>query len=107
MLEDSREDLESDQIWTLMMNRDKNGDHRLRAYCNDKLAINATISNDTCNLVYSEHWAIDIEQVGFTREDTASDFYRHKPKAVDTGINAKHRKSEYIVIIIPNDSSHL
>ena len=94
MEEDSRQDMESDQIWTFKMDRDLNNDHIFKAYCNGKLAVEQIISGDTCDEFFwsGSYWTYDITQVGFEGDDTASDFYRHKPEAVDTGINAKLQK---------------
>ena len=87
MEEDSRQDMESDQTWSFKMNRDENGDHRLRAHCNHNLAFDFTISEDNCmDWGWTGSWDTDIHQLGFADTDTASDFFRHRPH-LDTGIN--------------------
>ena len=80
MSEESRQDMESDQTWSFKITRDENGDHMVRAHCNQQLAWEFTISEDNCmDWGWNGSWNKNITKVGFPLTDTASDFYRHRP----------------------------
>ncbi|KAL5263940.1 hypothetical protein ACHWQZ_G005132 [Mnemiopsis leidyi] len=75
-----------EKVWRISLN--KTSGIRLQIHCNDVEVVNTLLSDDTCGDSYwREYWSRDVEKIAFSRDDTASVYYRRfKPGC--TGLKA-------------------
>ena len=68
-----------DKVWRISLTR--TAGIRLQIHCNDVEVLNLILSNERCNSYnwrynWRYYWTRDVEKIGFSQHDTASDFYR-------------------------------
>ena len=64
-----------DKVWRISLT--KTSEITLQIHCNDVEVLNFLLSDDTCpNRHWRKYWSRDVDKIGFTIDDTASDYYR-------------------------------
>ena len=70
-----KQELNAEQIWSFFINRNEEDQHTITATCNNNMALNITISNETC-ASWGWEWNLNITKIAFPLTDKASDFYK-------------------------------
>ena len=68
-----------DKMWRITLN--KNTGIRLQIHCNEEELLDLLLAEDVCPDSRWSDWYKHVSWVRFTRGDTASDFYRCRPKS--------------------------